>query len=274
MTSSPTNFSTVPPCASIAARGALEEAEHQVRSASGSSRPASSVYATRSQKRTVTVLRPSTVRLESASMSRKYTPGPRISRWLRRSPKAWQSRCATSSSGIRSRPSTRSTACPSPRRRRGVRPARPERGRQDDDHRDADDPRPARLPGRPHRRRRRDAAIRCGRAAQLAVVPQQSNLDRSISIRDNLIFHAAYHGVPARRARGAGRRAARPVRAARPRRGQARLLLRRTVAAGDDRPRAHARAAGALPRRADDRASTRRRASSSGTACASSATRT
>jgi ABC-2 type transport system ATP-binding protein len=32
--------------------------------------------------------------------------------------------------------------------------------------------------------------------AQLAVVPQQSNLDRSISIRDNLIFHAAYHGVP------------------------------------------------------------------------------
>jgi ABC-2 type transport system ATP-binding protein len=33
---------------------------------------------------------------------------------------------------------------------------------------------------------------------QLAVVPQQSNLDRSISIRDNLIFHAAYHGVPPR----------------------------------------------------------------------------
>jgi ABC-2 type transport system ATP-binding protein len=32
---------------------------------------------------------------------------------------------------------------------------------------------------------------------QLAVVPQQSNLDRSISIRDNLVFHAAYHGVPA-----------------------------------------------------------------------------
>ncbi|MGH9304801.1 MAG: ABC transporter ATP-binding protein [Acidimicrobiales bacterium] len=33
--------------------------------------------------------------------------------------------------------------------------------------------------------------------AQLAVVPQRSNLDRSLSIRDNLIFHAAYHGVPA-----------------------------------------------------------------------------
>jgi ABC-2 type transport system ATP-binding protein len=32
---------------------------------------------------------------------------------------------------------------------------------------------------------------------QLAVVPQRSNLDRSISIRRNLTFHAAYHGVPA-----------------------------------------------------------------------------
>lgn len=34
--------------------------------------------------------------------------------------------------------------------------------------------------------------------SQLAVVPQRSNLDRSLSIRRNLIFHAAYHGVPAR----------------------------------------------------------------------------
>src|SRR5919206_1827743 len=32
--------------------------------------------------------------------------------------------------------------------------------------------------------------------SRLAVVPQRSNLDRSLSIRDNLIFHAAYHGVP------------------------------------------------------------------------------
>jgi ABC-2 type transport system ATP-binding protein len=36
-----------------------------------------------------------------------------------------------------------------------------------------------------------------GARRQLAVVPQRSNLDRSLSIRDNLIFHAAYHGVPA-----------------------------------------------------------------------------
>jgi ABC-2 type transport system ATP-binding protein len=33
---------------------------------------------------------------------------------------------------------------------------------------------------------------------QLAVVPQRNNLDRSLSVRDNLIFHAAYHGVPPR----------------------------------------------------------------------------
>ena len=32
---------------------------------------------------------------------------------------------------------------------------------------------------------------------RLAVVPQRSNLDRSISIRRNLTFHAAYHGVSA-----------------------------------------------------------------------------
>src|SRR6185503_11797666 len=34
--------------------------------------------------------------------------------------------------------------------------------------------------------------------SRLAVVPQRSNLDRALSVRDNLIFHAAYHGVPVR----------------------------------------------------------------------------
>ncbi|HEY8558361.1 MAG TPA: ABC transporter ATP-binding protein, partial [Actinomycetes bacterium] len=39
----------------------------------------------------------------------------------------------------------------------------------------------------------------------VAVVPQRNNLDRSLSIRQNLLFHAAYHGVPAaERARRAG----------------------------------------------------------------------
>ncbi len=34
--------------------------------------------------------------------------------------------------------------------------------------------------------------------SRLAVIPQRSNLDRAISIRNNLVFHAAYHGVPAK----------------------------------------------------------------------------
>jgi ABC-2 type transport system ATP-binding protein len=37
--------------------------------------------------------------------------------------------------------------------------------------------------------------------ALLAVVPQRNNLDRALSIRDNLLFHAAYHGVPGSEAR-------------------------------------------------------------------------
>jgi ABC-2 type transport system ATP-binding protein len=37
--------------------------------------------------------------------------------------------------------------------------------------------------------------------ARIAVVPQRSNLDRSISVRRNLMFHAAYHGVPVAEAR-------------------------------------------------------------------------
>ena len=37
-----------------------------------------------------------------------------------------------------------------------------------------------------------------GARRHLAVVPQRNNLDRSLSVRQNLLFHAAYHGVPAR----------------------------------------------------------------------------
>src|SRR5579862_511704 len=33
---------------------------------------------------------------------------------------------------------------------------------------------------------------------RIAVVPQQSNLDRSLRVREILTFHAAYHGVPYR----------------------------------------------------------------------------
>jgi ABC-2 type transport system ATP-binding protein len=37
--------------------------------------------------------------------------------------------------------------------------------------------------------------------ALVAVVPQRNNLDRALTIRDNLLFHAAYHGVPRAEAR-------------------------------------------------------------------------
>ena len=33
---------------------------------------------------------------------------------------------------------------------------------------------------------------------QLGVVPQRPNLDRSLDVRQNLLFHASYHGVPVR----------------------------------------------------------------------------
>jgi ABC-2 type transport system ATP-binding protein len=36
-----------------------------------------------------------------------------------------------------------------------------------------------------------------GARRRLGVVPQRSNLDRSLSARQNLLFHAAYHGIPA-----------------------------------------------------------------------------
>jgi ABC-2 type transport system ATP-binding protein len=41
------------------------------------------------------------------------------------------------------------------------------------------------------------AADPVGARRRVAVVPQRNNLDRSLSIRQNLLFHAAYHGVPA-----------------------------------------------------------------------------
>jgi ABC-2 type transport system ATP-binding protein len=41
------------------------------------------------------------------------------------------------------------------------------------------------------------AADPVGTRRLVAVVPQRNNLDRSLSIRQNLLFHAAYHGVPA-----------------------------------------------------------------------------
>ena len=45
------------------------------------------------------------------------------------------------------------------------------------------------------------AADPVGARRVLGVVPQQNNLDRSLSVRQNLLFHASYHGVPRGRRR-------------------------------------------------------------------------
>ncbi|ASW54380.1 ABC transporter ATP-binding protein [Plantactinospora sp. KBS50] len=42
------------------------------------------------------------------------------------------------------------------------------------------------------------AADPAGARAQLAVVPQHNNLDRALTPRQNLVYHATYHGVPRR----------------------------------------------------------------------------
>ena len=111
-----------------------------------------------------------------------------------------------------------------------------------------------------------DVAADPVRARRLvAVVPQRNNLDRSLSIRQNLLFHAAYHGVPTDRAGPAGRRPAGGVRAGRAGRRQARHVLRRPGPAGHGGQGAHARAQGAVHGRADHRAWTRRPGCSSGT---------
>ena len=39
---------------------------------------------------------------------------------------------------------------------------------------------------------------------RIAVVPQQSNLDRSLRVREILTFHGAYHSVPRKTSRDAG----------------------------------------------------------------------
>ena len=136
---------------------------------------------------------------------------------------------------------------------RGVRPARAQRRGQDDHDRRAHDARAADARASPawSASTSRTDAVRA--RSMLAVVPQRNNLDRSLSIRQNLIFHAAYHRVPGGRAQPPRRRAARAVRPHRPGGRQGRLRLRRPGPADHDRPGDDAHAAGALPRRAEHR---------------------
>jgi ABC-2 type transport system ATP-binding protein len=81
---------------------------------------------------------------------------------------------------------------------------------------------------------------------RIAVVPQQSNLDRSLRVREILTFHAAYHSVP-QRVRRAGRQAAGRARAGGPQERQSQPVFRRHGAAADDRASADAFARRAFP---------------------------
>ena len=137
--------------------------------------------------------------------------------------------------------------------RRMLRPARPERRRQDDDA--ALLPRPDRsrrrhdqLVGEPVPKAAREARIRVG------VVPQMDNLDPDFTVRENLLIYGRYFGIAARDARRAHSAAARIRRTRRARaRRQHPHAVGRHEAAADAGARADQRSRAADPRRADHR---------------------
>ena len=131
---------------------------------------------------------------------------------------------------------------------RGLRPARPERRRQDDDGRD-----PRGLP--PARRRRGQRARASTRARaerafrqRIGVVLQHSELWPNLTVRETHCDLRRLLRAAARRGRGG--RARRPRREGRRARQDA---LGRPEAAARPRRRARRRPGAALPRRADDR---------------------
>ena len=93
-----------------------------------------------------------------------------------------------------------------------------------------------------------------GAKRRIAVVPQTRNLDRDLTVREVLTYHARYFGLAGRRARSARRSPARRAAAGRQGREQARSLSPGGMQQRrDDRARPDARPAGAAARRADDR---------------------
>ena len=183
----------------------------------------------------------------TAPWRRWSTPRTTTPPWRRRS--RWRLSSATWSSTTRSARPTPSTASASPSVPARSSDCSDPTARQDDHGRRAHHA------GSSHRRVRRGGGHRRGARPggakrRLAVVPQRSNLDRALSARQILLFHAAYFGIPAASEPGEPTSCSRSS-ACRPRRRQGGLLLRRTVAADHDRARPDAPARGSLPRRAD-----------------------
>ena len=89
--------------------------------------------------------------------------------------------------------------------------------------------------------------------ALMGVVPQQDNLDTTLTVQQNLTVFTHLYRVAARRARGRDRARARPGEPRRPARHEGGQAVRRHAAATADRPGARAPAAARTDGRADRR---------------------
>ena len=81
---------------------------------------------------------------------------------------------------------------------------------------------------------------------RIAVVPQQSNLDRSLRVREILTFHAAYHGVPRKTREALADRLLDELGLGERKNEKVSSLFGRHGAAADDRAGADARAGRAV----------------------------
>ncbi len=95
----------------------------------------------------------------------------------------------------------RRRAQPDGQPRRDLRPARPQRGRQDDDRGHAHDPRDPHLGPGVRRRHRRRPATRRWPSSCMGMVSQQNTLDRQLSCWENLYFHGRLFGMSSKECR-------------------------------------------------------------------------
>jgi ABC-2 type transport system ATP-binding protein len=87
---------------------------------------------------------------------------------------------------------------------------------------------------------------------RIGVVPQVNNLDRSLTAKEILVFHAEYFGVPKQKREQHADDLLKRFRVDRARRRKGEWLFRRHGAAAEDCPRADAQSGDSFSRRADD----------------------
>ena len=144
---------------------------------------------------------------------------------------------------------------PRPRRRarRDLRPARPERRRQDDHRRDAHHPGGPDLGHGARRRHRRGRRTRPRPSASSASCPRPTRSTGRSTVWENLYFHGRFFGMDAKTAKSEATRLLEQFRLDRAGRRAGDGALGRHGAAADGRPGGDAPAVGAVPRRADRR---------------------